>query len=183
MTSQGTQNSGGNSWAAFTAEQSGEFLTFDPSTNRPQGCRDARVGMSQHPWRLCSQGLKLPGRHQHTLSLFPRPAGQQKPTADKQPDYEECPFWRCLWQTQGTQLRPPSLWEAGSECQRTRPLVGIRCSKYIQVNWVRKLCSEVLRDPSLAQSRNSLLRSGQKLVSPELCLSHEYVHLGAGRGW
>ena len=59
MTSQGTQNSGGNSWAAFTAEQSGEFLTFDPSTNRPQGCRDARVGMPQHPWRLCSQGFKL----------------------------------------------------------------------------------------------------------------------------
>ena len=59
--------------------------------------------------------------------------------------------------------------------------MGIRCpSKHIQVNWARKPCSEVLRDPSLVQSRNSLPGSGQKLVSPEQCLSHECVHWGAG---
>lgn len=31
-------------------------------------------------------------RHRHTLALFPCPVGQQKLTADKQPDYEEGPF-------------------------------------------------------------------------------------------
>lgn len=56
---------------------------------------------------------------------------------------------------------------ARSECQHSRPPhTGIlRPPKPIQVNWVRKPCSEVLRDPQLVQSRNFLPRSGQKLVS------------------
>lgn len=63
----------------------------------------------------------------------------------------------------------PQPLHSGRICVSTHKISSHRNScpfKHIQANWVRKPCSEILKDPGLVRSRNSLPSSGQKLVSP-----------------